>query len=222
MRHHVVIRTLVVWIGLVIPAMAYAHPGGRDAEGCHICRSKCERYDVTPDVRHCHGVKRAEEVKPAGGIAFVELDTVIARFDMAKDKAAELEEKTRTSEAELASKSQAFDRDVRDFQNKVQKGLVTRATAAEMEQTLAQQQQNLLARRDEMAYNLNEEGVVAQRQVLEYINQYLAEYNADHGYQYILARQFPGPILYSDSTMDITDDVVTGLNAKYNAEKAKK
>ena len=65
MRHHVVIRTLVVWIGLVIPAMAYAHPGGRDAEGCHICRSKCERYDVTPDVRHCHGVKRAEEVKPA-------------------------------------------------------------------------------------------------------------------------------------------------------------
>ena len=59
------IRTLVVWIGLVIPAMAYAHPGGRDAEGCHICRSKCERYDVTPDVRHCHGVKRAEEVKPA-------------------------------------------------------------------------------------------------------------------------------------------------------------
>ncbi len=168
------------------------------------------------------GTTVAEEVKPAGGIAFVELDTVIARFDMAKDKAAELEEKTRTSEAELASKSQAFDRDVRDFQNKVQKGLVTRATAAEMEQTLAQQQQNLLARRDEMAYNLNEEGVVAQRQVLEYINQYLAEYNADHGYQYILARQFPGPILYSDSTMDITDDVVTGLNAKYNAEKAKK
>ena len=168
------------------------------------------------------GTTGAEEIKPAGGIAYVELDTVIARFDMAIDKAAELEEKTRTSEAELTSKSQAFDRDVRDFQNKVQKGLVTRATAAEMEQTLAQQQQNLLARRDEMAYNLNEEGVVAQRQVLEYINQYLAEYNADHGYQYILARQFPGPILYSDSTMDITDDVVTGLNAKYNAEKAKK
>jgi outer membrane protein len=168
------------------------------------------------------GTTEAEQIKPSGGIAFVELDTVIARFDMAKDKAAELEEKTRTSEAELASKSQAFDRDVRDFQNKVQKGLVTRATAAEMEQTLTQQQQTLLARRDEMAYNLNEEGIVAQRQVLEYINQYLAEYNADHGYQYILARQFPGPILYSDSTMDITDDVVAGLNAKYNADKTKK
>ena len=168
------------------------------------------------------GTGEAAELKAGGAIAYVELDTVIARFDMAKDKATELEEKTRNSEAELASKSQAFDRDVRDFQNKVQKGLVTRATAAEMEQTLQQQQQTLLQRRDEMAYNLNEESIVAQRQVLEYINMYLAEFNADRGYHYILAKQFPGPILYSDTTLDITDDVVAGLNARYNAEKAKK
>lgn len=160
--------------------------------------------------------------KHNGGIAYVELDSVIANFDMAKDKTTELEEKTKSSEAELASKSQAFDRDVRDFQNKVQKGLVTRATAAEMEQTLQQQQQTLLARRDEMAYNLNEESLVAQRQVLEYINTYLVEFNADRGYQYILAKQFPGPVLFSDTTLDVTTDVIAGLNAKYNAEKAKK
>ncbi len=165
-------------------------------------------------------VEKSNDVRTS--IAYVELDTVIARFDMAKDKATELEEKTKNSEAELTSKSQAFDRDVRDYQNKVQKGLITRATAAEMEQTLQQQQQTLLARRDEMAYNLNEESLVAQRQVLEYINQYLAEFNADHGYEYILAKQFPGPILFSDTTLDITEAVVAGLNTKYNAEKAKK
>lgn len=168
------------------------------------------------------GTSESAVSKNHGGIAYVELDTVIARFDMAKDKATELETKTKNSEAELASKSQAFDRDVRDFQNKVQKGLVTRATAAEMEQTLQQQQQTLLARRDEMAYNLNEESLVAQRQVLEYINTYLVEFNADRGYQYILAKQFPGPVLFSDTTLDVTTDVIAGLNAKYNAEKAKK
>jgi len=155
------------------------------------------------------------------GIAYVELDTVIANFDMANDKGVELDEKTKSSEAELTAKSQAFDRDVRDYQNKAQKGLITRATAAEMEQTLSQQQQNLLALRDQMAQNLNEESIVAQRQVLEYINEFLAEYNQDHGYQYILAKQFPGPILYSDTALDITSDVVAGLNAKYQAEKDK-
>jgi outer membrane protein len=155
------------------------------------------------------------------GIAFVELDSVIANFDMAKDITDQLAEKQKNSEAELTAKSQAFDRDVRDYQNKAQKGLITRATAAEMEQTLAQQQQSLLALRDEMALNLNEESVVAQRQVLEYINLYLAEFNKDHNFQYILAKQFPGPILYSDTTLDITVDVIAGLNAKYNSEKKK-
>jgi len=174
----------------------------------------CNKAGTTPGEGKTAGVR--------GGIAFVELDTIIAKFDMATDKSSQLEEKTKNSEAELTAKSQAFDRDVRDYQNKAQKGLITRATAAEMEQTLAQQQQSLLALRDQMAYNLNEEGAVAQRQVLEYINMYLAEYNADHGYQYILAKQFPGPILFSDSTLDITAEVVAGLNAKYNAEKVKK
>ena len=163
-----------------------------------------------------------KSTKVVSGIVFVELDSVIANFDMAKDLTSELENKTKNSEAELTAKSQAFDRDVRDYQNKAQKGLITRATAAEMEQTLAQQQQNLINLRDQMAFNLNEEGIVAQRQVLEYINLYLAEYNAEHGYQYILAKQFPGPILFSDSTLDITAGVIAGLNSKYNAEKSKK
>jgi len=157
----------------------------------------------------------------AKGIVYVELDSVIANFNMAEDLTTSLQDKQKNSEAELTSKSQAFDRDVRDYQNKAQKGLITRATAAEMEQTLSQQQQNLLALRDEMAYKLNEESLVAQRQVLEYINQFLVEYNKTHHYQYILAKQFPGPVLLSDTTLDITADVTAGLNAKYLAEKTK-
>jgi len=155
------------------------------------------------------------------GIAYVELDSVIAHFNMATDKTDELMEKQKNSEAELSAKSQAFDRDVRDYQTKASKGLITRATAAEMEQTLGQQQQNLLALRDQMAYNLNEESVVAQRQVLEYINQYLVEFNKTHNFQYIMGKQFAGPILYSDPTLDVTKEVIEGLNVKYAAEKAK-
>lgn len=170
-----------------------------------------------------NGVQTAAENTSVNskGIAYVELDSVIAHFDMATDKTSELEEKQKNSEAELTAKSQAFDRDVRDYQTKASKGLITRATAAEMEQSLQQQQQNLLALRDQMAYNLNEESVVAQRQILEYINSYLAEYNKTRNYQYILAKQFPGPVLYSDTSLDITQEVITGLNSKYASEKTK-
>jgi len=155
----------------------------------------------------------------SSGIVFVELDSVIAHFNMATDKQTELMEKQKNSEAELNTKSQAFDKDVRDYQTKAQKGLITRATAAEIEQTLGQQQQDLLSLRDKLAGTLNEESVVAQRQILEYINDYLIEYNKDHNYQYILAKQFPGQVLYSDPSLDITASVIEGINAKYKAEK---
>ncbi len=157
----------------------------------------------------------------SNGIAYVELDSVIAHFNMAIDKTAELTEKQKNKEAELTAKSQTWDRDVRDYQTKASKGLITRATMAEMEQSLQQRQQDLLTLRDQMAYDLNEESIVAQRQVLEYINQFLSEFNKEYNYQYILAKQFPGPILYSDATLEITQAVTDGLNAKYAAEKSK-
>ena len=40
---------------LAFSGFAYAHPGGRDAQGCHVCKTNCEKYGVKPGVRHCHG-----------------------------------------------------------------------------------------------------------------------------------------------------------------------
>jgi outer membrane protein len=155
----------------------------------------------------------------SSGIVYVELDSVIAHFDMAKEKQNELMEKQKNSEAELNNKSQSFQRDYQDYVSRAQKGLITRATAADMEQNLQQQQQNLLNLRDQLAGTLSEESSVAQRQILEYIDKYLVEYNKAHSYQYILAKQFPGQVLYADPSLDITSSVVDGLNAKYKAEK---
>ena len=155
----------------------------------------------------------------SNGIVYVELDSVIARFDMAKDKQNELMEVQKNSEAELSNKSESFQRDYQDYMNKAQKGLITRASAAEIEQNLQEQQQKLYSRRDELANTLNEQSAVAQRQILDYIDKYLVEYNKAHNYQYILAKQFPGQVLFADKSLDITSDVVAGLNAKYKTEK---
>jgi outer membrane protein len=155
----------------------------------------------------------------SSGIVYVELDSVIAHFDMATDKTNLLVEKQKNSEAELNNKSTAFQNNVNDYKIKASKGLITRAQAADIEQTLGQQQQDLVNRRDELANSLNEESIVAQRQILEYINQYLIEYNKDHNYQYILAKQFPGQVLYCDPSLDITAAVIEGINIKYKAEK---
>lgn len=148
-------------------------------------------------------------------VAYVNIDTLIANYQMFKDKRDKLMEKRDESEAELQGQSQTFERDVRDFQNKVQKGLITRTKAQMMQQELGKREQELYQLKDQMAYKLAEEEQVMNRQVLNSIMDYLKEYNKDHGYHYVLSNAFGGPLLYSNETLNITQDVLSGLNETY-------
>ncbi len=153
------------------------------------------------------------------GIAFVNIDSVILNFEMYFDKRNQLVDRQQRSESELNTRGQAYERGARDFQEKVSKGLVTRATAAEMEQSLMQQQQALVDLRDRLSYELMEEEQVMNRQILDYITTYLDSLKEEYNFQYILGKSFGGPILYSDKALDITKLVLDGINRKYLAEK---
>jgi len=37
-----------------MPIIANAHPGGKDANGCHVCRTNCEKWGLRYGERHCH------------------------------------------------------------------------------------------------------------------------------------------------------------------------
>ena len=156
---------------------------------------------------------------PAQGLAYVNIDTVIFRFDMFKDKREDLLTKQKSAEAELNSKGTQYEKGARDYQEKVQKGLVTRATAAEMEQALLQQQQELVGLRDKLQSNLMEEEQVMNRQILEYITRFLDENKSEYNYQYIFGKSFGSVILYGDPASDITQKVLDAVNKKYKAEK---
>ena len=156
---------------------------------------------------------------PAGGIAYVNIDTVIFKFDMFFDRRNDLMSKQKSAEAELNSKGSQYEKGVKDYQDKVNKGLITRATAAQMEQTLTQQQQELVSLRDKLQSNLMEEEQVMNRQILEYITKFLEENKSEYPYQFILGKSFGSVVLYSDSSLDITQRVLDAINKKYKAEK---
>jgi len=155
----------------------------------------------------------------AQGIAFINIDSVIFKFDMFFDRREGLMEKQKKAEAELSSKGSQYEKNARDFQEKVNKGLITRATAAEMEQSLLQQQQDLVNLRDNLQSNLIEEEQVMNRQIIEYITSFLEENKQDYNYQYILGKSFGSVVLYGDEGLDITRKVLDALNNKYQEEK---
>jgi outer membrane protein len=135
------------------------------------------------------------------------------------DRREDLMAKQKKAEAELNSKGTQYQKNAKDYQEKVTKGLVTRATAAEMEQSLTQQQQELVTLRDNLQSNLMEEEQVMNRQIIDYITTYLEENKADYNYQYILGKSFGSVVLFGDEGLDITQRVLEGLNKKYKAEK---
>jgi outer membrane protein len=138
---------------------------------------------------------------------------------MFTDKRNDLLTKQKSAEAELNSKGTQYEKGVRDYQDKVNKGLITRATAAQLEQSLTQQQQELVSLRDNLQSSLMEEEQVMNRQILEYITTFLEEHKSEYNYQFIFGKSFGSVVLYGDNALDITQRVLDAINIKYKAEK---
>lgn len=152
-------------------------------------------------------------------IAYVNIDTVLTRYDLAVELRTSLEAKYKKAENELNSKMNRLQKDVLDYQEKIQKGLVTRSQAAEMEERLNMQQQTLIENRDKLMGELSEEEAVMNNRIYYGVTEFLTSYNADGKYSMILSTTAAGPVLNADPSLDITAEVVNGLNRRYAEEK---
>lgn len=152
-----------------------------------------------------------------GGIVYVDIDSVINSYDMYVDIQQELQQKLKTSEAQLATKEKAFRKEAEDFQYKIDRGLVTRTEAAELQQELAVKEQELYQLQQQLQYQLAEEGQVAQRKVVNAIMEYLKELEEADDYQFVLGATFGGNILYANEQLNVTKEVTLGLNEAYSA-----
>ena len=55
MKNFMIIFTIIAFLA---PSLAMAHPGRTAGDGCHYCRTNCDKWGVPWGKRHCHG--RAE------------------------------------------------------------------------------------------------------------------------------------------------------------------
>lgn len=44
----------ILLVGLLISVPVFAHPGNTAADGCHYCRTNCDKWGVPWNERHCH------------------------------------------------------------------------------------------------------------------------------------------------------------------------
>lgn len=172
-------------------------------------------YSKSADNNGDEPQKSSIHISSGSGIVYLNVDSVLQEYDMYYEFKNAFEAKQKKLENELNTKTRTWERDAADFQDKVQKGLLLRSQAQEMQQKLSIEQQNLLQLRDEMTLELAEEEQVMNRQLIYSIMEYLKEYNTDHNYRFILGTSFGGNILYANDSLDITTEIIKGLNQKY-------
>jgi outer membrane protein len=154
-------------------------------------------------------------------IFYVQIDTVLSKFDMAIDLSGELESKFKSSDTELQLKQKSYQNDINDYQYKAQRGLITRAEAQNIEQQLYNKQQALLKLQQDLTQEINEQQAVMNRQVINAIMEYLQANSSQFNYKYVLGTSFGGNILYANDSFDITHSIIKGLNENYQQSKKK-
>ncbi len=152
-------------------------------------------------------------------IAYVNMDTLYAYYDEYTDLKAQMAEKQKKMETELNNKKNQYERKVMDYQDKVQKGLLLTSERQRIEQQLYIDQQNLLKLGESMQNELAEESRVLNNRLGNNIVEFLKEYNKDGKYVYIMSHVFGGNLLYVNDSLDITRDVIKGLNEQYHKRK---
>lgn len=148
-------------------------------------------------------------------IAFFSMDSVMNNWDLYFSFQQDLAKNQAAMEAEFAGKTEAFYQRVQDAQYKIQRQLVTRTEAEQLQQQLAAEEQELMALQNKYAADLQEQGMVKNRQMMDMIERYVTKLSKETGYSYVYSYQFGGNLIYGAKPYDITSQVVAGLNVTY-------
>jgi outer membrane protein len=147
-----------------------------------------------------------------GRIAYVDIDTLEANYEFLKNKKSEFTKRQQGMKAELERSAQQMQNDVANLQRKAQSGAMTEAEMKSAEKRVMQMQQSLQAREQALTQQLMDEQEQFNKDLQTRLDKFLEEYNKDKRYDYILSYSRSGSILYADKSLDITADVIKGMN----------
>ena len=172
---------------------------------------------TTPKTHHAKAVENNDGIQAvAGDIVYLRLDTLMMQYDMYSDLQSAFEAKAQTVDSDLNKKARKLESDIKNFENQIQKGLLTRSAAEQQNTALQQRQANLQNEAAQKQQELAEESQVLLNQVMYAIKTYLEEYNKEHNFAAILTTTASSNVVMVGApALDITQEIVEGLNAEY-------
>ena len=164
----------------------------------------------------------ATEVAAKGDIVYIDLDRILMDYDMANDLRSVVETKVQNIQAEITRRGKKLENEVKTFQEKLDKGLMTRSVAEAQGQKLQEQELEFNNYAAQKQQEIQEEQVVMMNQLGDAIQTYLNKFNEEKQYAMIITNSGGAPVIAADPALDITEAVLAGLNEEYIKSKNQK
>lgn len=153
-------------------------------------------------------------------VAYVNLDTLLLQYKYSIKLNEDLLTEQAKAKANLESRMRAFEKKYNDFAEKMRLGSFLSQQSMESQQNeLLQEQANIQQLEQDLTEKLMMKQADLNAELLDSVSNFIKEFNNGR-YVLILGSVTGGGILYAEPDMDITNEVVTHLNERY--EKAKK
>ena len=180
------------------------------------CNNQSPKMDDQPAAASGEGMK----------IAYVEVDSLMTQYNFAKDYSVTLQKKSNNARNTLNQKGNALQAAMANFQQKLNNnGFQSREQAASQQAAIQRQQNDLQELQARLENELANETSKFNEALRDSLQNFLKSYNQDKKYDLILSKAGDN-ILMGNKKLDITQDVINGLNKRYKptakpaAEKA--
>jgi outer membrane protein len=168
------------------------------------------------------GNEKTDKKTPANAesfkVAIVKTDTLGEVYEYYNDLQTSLMLEQQDKESDLNARYKSLQTKFLKIQRDVQNRMITQTSAQQKQEKLALEQQKLQQDQQRYQADMMEKSQKLTLQILDSIKNYLEIYNKEHNYDLILTSDTLGSnILFSKKAMDITPDVIKGLNKRYRA-----
>ena len=155
-------------------------------------------------------------------IAFVEIDSLLAKYYFCNDLNELMIKKEENIRTTLNEKGKKLEKEAQEFQRKYENnGFVSPERAQQEYQRIQKQQQDLQELQQKLTSELAAENQKNTLELRDSINSFLKEYNKEKGYDLIISNTAFDNLLYGNPAYNITNEIVEGLNARYNPSAKK-
>jgi outer membrane protein len=151
-------------------------------------------------------------------IAYINADTVLKHYDYFKVNTQQMEAKTEKLRQDFGNRAQGLQAEINAYQRGVNSMTIGQVKATE--ENLAKKQQNLQLYQQSLEQQMMQEQATLNKQLYDRITAFLKTYSAEKGLQVVLKYDPTSDVLYGGTALDISQDVIKGLNDSYNEEKS--